>query len=248
MPATAARPASTAQADEVARFTAMAEAWWDPRGEFKPLHAINALRLAILRRHLLAYFGRDGASIRPFSGLRLLDIGCGGGLMAEPLTRLGFAVTAIDAGAENIAIARAHAESLGLAIDYRVATPEELADQPFDAVVSLEVVEHVPDIGAFLAAAGAHLRSGGFFAGATLNRTPRAYALAVVAAERLLRWLPAGTHDWRKFVRPSEFAAALRPAGIDVAALAGLSYAPMTGEWRETADLGVNYLLFGTKR
>ena len=238
----------TASPEEVARFTAMAEAWWDPIGKFKPLHRFNPVRLDFMRRHFAAHFGRDETALRPFEGLRLLDVGCGGGLLSEPLARMGFAVTAIDAGAENVAMAARHAEQAGLVIDYRVATPEALDPSlAFDVVLCMEVVEHVPDVAVFLAAAVQRLRPGGVLVGATLNRTAKCWALAVVGAEYILRWLPRGTHDWHKFVRPSEFAAMLRRCGVDVRRMAGMAYSPLTDSWRETESLDVNYMVLGVK-
>ncbi|MDA8229913.1 MAG: bifunctional 2-polyprenyl-6-hydroxyphenol methylase/3-demethylubiquinol 3-O-methyltransferase UbiG [Magnetospirillum sp.] len=238
---------ATASSDEVARFTAMAEAWWDPYGKFKPLHKFNPVRLGFMRRKLAAHFDRDPGSTTPFTGLRLLDIGCGGGLLSEPLARMGFSVTGIDAGDKNVAVARIHAEQGGLSIDYRVGGPETLNDETFDVVIAMEVVEHVPDPAHFLALASDHLRPGGAFMGATLNRTTKSYALAVMGAEYILRWLPMGTHDWHKFVKPSEFAAFLRTGGVDVREQAGMAYSPFRDEWHETGDLDVNYMVFGTK-
>ncbi len=238
----------TASPDEIARFTAMAEAWWDPTGKFKPLHRFNPVRLAFMRRHFAAHFGRDESLMRPFEGLSLLDVGCGGGLLSEPLARMGFAVTGIDAGDKNVAVARLHAEQSGVAVDYRVSTPEQLDPaQSFDVVLSMEVVEHVPDVAAFLGHATARLKPGGVFMGATLNRTAKAWALAVVGAEYVLGWLPKGTHDWQKFVRPSEFAAMLRDRGITVRRMAGMAYNPLADSWRETDNLDINYMLFGVK-
>ena len=244
-----AQQASTASPEEVARFTAMAEAWWDPLGKFKPLHRYNPVRLDVMRRYFAAHFGRDETALRPFEGLTLLDVGCGGGLLSEPLARMGFRVTGIDAGAKNIAVAALHAEQSGLFIDYRAHTPEAL--EPglvFDVVLCMEVVEHVTDIAAFLDHAAHRLKPGGLFVGATLNRTAKAYALAVIGAEYILRWLPKGTHDWHKFVRPSEFAAMLRRSDIDVHRMAGMAYSPLTDSWRETANLDVNYMVLGAKR
>lgn len=239
-------PSSTASQDEVARFTAMAEAWWDAEGKFKPLHQINPPRLEFLRDHLAAHFGRDPLAERPFEGLTLLDVGCGGGLLCEPLARLGFAVTGIDAGERNIAIARLHAQQSGQTVDYRVATPEQVGGQ-FDVVISMEVVEHVPDVGAFLAAAAARLRPGGAFAAATLNRTAKSFALAIVGAEYLLRWLPRGTHNWKKFLKPSELAAFLRQAGLSPDHFEGLRFDVLHDRWLRCPTLEVNYLVFGTK-
>ena len=238
----------TASPEEVARFTAMAEAWWDPTGKFKPLHRFNPVRLAFMRRHFAAYFGRDESLMRPFEGLTLLDVGCGGGLLSDPLARMGFTVTGLDAGDKNVTIARLHAEQSGLTIDYRATTPERLdPEMRFDVVLSMEVVEHVPDVADFLGHATARLKPGGIFMGATLNRTAKAYALAVIGAEYVLGWLPKGTHDWKKFVRPSEFAAMLRESGITVREMAGMAYNPLADDWRETRNLDVNYMLFGVK-
>ncbi len=237
---------TTASAEEVARFQAIADAWWDAEGKFKPLHQLNPPRLEFLRDIAAAHFGRDIAAPAPFAGLSLLDVGCGGGLLCEPLARLGFAVTGIDAGEKNVAVARLHAEQSGLAIDYRNATPEQLEGQ-FDVVMSMEVVEHVPDVDVFLAAAAARLKPGGLFFGATLNRTAKSYALAIIGAEYVLRWLPRGTHDWKKFLKPSEFAAALRRAGVTVAGFEGIRFDLVHDCWRRTDSLDVNYLLHGRK-
>jgi len=238
----------TASPEEIARFTAMAEAWWDPKGKFKPLHKFNPVRLAFMRRELSALFGRDPDAERPFEGLTLLDVGCGGGLLSEPLAAMGFIVTGIDAGEKNIRIASLHAEQSGAPVTYRVATPEQLdPDESFDVVLSMEVVEHVTDVALFLSAACARLKPGGVFVGATMNRTPKAWLLAVVGAEYVLRWLPRGTHDWHKFVRPSEFARLLRHAGVETRQQIGVSYQPLLDQWRETSDLEVNYLVLGVK-
>jgi 2-polyprenyl-6-hydroxyphenyl methylase / 3-demethylubiquinone-9 3-methyltransferase len=240
----------TVDRHDIDRFAAQGAGWWDPRGSFRPLHQINPLRIDFIRRELLARFGRDPRALSPFGGLSLADIGCGGGLVAEPMRRLGFAVTGIDAGAEAIAAARTHAESSGLAIDYRVADIAALArdGERFDVVLALEIVEHVADRDAFLAGLGALVKPGGALIGATLNRTPQAFALAVVGAEYLLGWLPRGTHDWRRFVRPSEFAAGLRRAGLTAQRLIGLSYDWPSGEWRQSDDLSVNYMIVAIRR
>lgn len=237
----------TASSDEVARFTAMAEAWWDPWGKFKPLHKFNPVRLGFMRRKLAEHFGRDAQAASPFEGLTLLDVGCGGGLLSEPLARMGFKVTGVDAGDKNIGVARVHAEQSGLPIDYRIGGPEDVEPNSYDVVLSMEVIEHVPDPARFIALCAGACKPGGAFMGATLNRTTKSYALAVMGAEYILRWLPAGTHDWRKFVKPSEFAAFLRAAGVEVKDLKGMAYVPFRDEWHETSDLDVNYMLFAVK-
>lgn len=244
-----ARAASTADADEVARFAAIADEWWDPAGKFRPLHQLAPVRLAFVRAHLIRRFGLDADAVRPFQGLRILDIGCGGGLVSEPLARLGAEVTAIDAAAESIAVASLHANRSGLDIDFREALPEDLAGEGlrFDVVVSLEVVEHVADLSAFLAAAAALVRPGGGMVLSTINRTPKSLALAKVMAEYVLRWVPAGTHDWRKFVKPSELARLLRDAGMELTALEGMIYDPLGDTWRLGRDLGVNYMAFAER-
>jgi 2-polyprenyl-6-hydroxyphenyl methylase / 3-demethylubiquinone-9 3-methyltransferase len=235
---------------DIDRFAAHSAGWWDPWGSFRPLHRINPARLDFIRRALITSFTRDSRALRPFEGLRLLDVGCGGGLVAEPMARLGFAVTAVDADAAAIAVARAHAVAVGLAIDYRVGAAEALAGaaECFDVVLALELVEHVADRDAFFAALGVLVKPGGAFIGATLNRTPKSFALAIVGAEYLLGWLPRGTHDWRRFVRPSEFVLGLRRVGLVATRLAGLGYDWRSRAWAETNDLGVNYMVAAVRR
>lgn len=239
----------TASPEEVARFTAMAEQWWDPHGKFKPLHDLTPPRLDFLRTHLARHFGRSLAAGKPLEGLTILDVGCGGGILSEPLRRLGAIVTGIDAGEANVQVARIHAEQEGLDIDYYQALPEELAAEGklFDAVLVMEVIEHVPDIDALLEACARMVKPGGLMFLSTVNRTLKAFALAKVAAEYVLRWLPAGTHDWNKFVKPSELAAALARQGLDMADLKGMGYNPLAGAWYLTADPEVNYLALATK-
>lgn len=251
MPATADTftSQSTIDDDEVARFSAMADEWWDPEGNFKPLHKFNPVRLGFIRDRLCTHFDRDLQSLTPLSGLTLLDVGCGGGLISEPLARMGATVTGIDASERNIGTARAHAARSGVDVDYRCTTAEDLlADgESFDIVLSLEVVEHVADVDLFLGSCAALVRDGGSTILATLNRTPKAFMMGVVGAEYIMRWLPRGTHDWRKFVRPSELAAGLRHGGIDVKDISGLSFDLLHDEWRVSTDVSVNYILFGTK-
>jgi len=240
----------TVDPEEIDRFSEQSADWWDPSGSFRPLHRINPVRIAFIRSELLAHFHRDTRSLSPFSGLSLADLGCGGGLVAEPMTRLGFRVTGLDASAGAIAAARAHAEAGGLAIDYRIGDIDRLAGtgERFDVVLGLEIVEHVADRGAFFAALGTLVKSGGVFIGATLNRTARSFALAIVGAEYVLGWLPRGTHEWRRFVRPSEFVLGLRCAGLATIRLAGLSYDWRQGSWNQSKDLSVNYLLMAVRR
>jgi 2-polyprenyl-6-hydroxyphenyl methylase/3-demethylubiquinone-9 3-methyltransferase len=235
---------------EIARFAAMADEWWDPTGKFKPLHKFNPVRLAYIRDRLALHFGRDPLSAKPLAGLRLLDIGCGGGLVAEPMARLGADVVAIDASAKNIGIASNHAERMGLSIDYRHATAEDLvaAGEKFDAVLSLEVVEHVADVAGFLGNCGTLVRAGGALVVATLNRTPKAFLLAIVGAEYVLRWLPRGTHDWQKFLKPSEVAALLRENGLTLGGISGARLNPLIRQLKpHPTDTSINYLLWANK-
>ncbi len=240
---------TTVDPAEIEKFRRMAEEWWDPRGKFRPLHRFNPVRLQFLKDRLCRHFGRDAQAGRPLSGLRLLDIGSGGGLVAEPLTRLGAEVVGIDATARNVEVARLHAAEGGLRIDYRHAAAEELAEagESFDAVLALEIVEHVASLEAFVAAASRMVKPGGLLVVATLNRTLKAFGLAIVGAEYVLGWLPKGTHDWRKFVRPSELEAAIRASGLSLAETTGVSYNPLLDRWSLGSDLDVNYLAVATK-
>ncbi len=243
-------PKATVDPEEIERFAAQADSWWDPEGGFRPLHRLNPTRLGFIRQHLVAHFGRSATSLRPFDGLTLLDIGCGGGLIAEPMARLGFAVTGIDAAAEAIAVARAHAEGAGLSIDYRTASAESVADRGrrFDVVLALEIIEHVADPAVLLGCIGVLVKQGGAFIGATLNRTARSFAMAIIGAEYLLGWLPRGTHDWRKFMRPSEFVLGLRRNGLHPTDLAGISYDLVRGEWSLSRDLDVNFMVMAKRQ
>lgn len=239
----------TIDREEVERFARIARAWWEPEGEFRPLHKLNPVRLGFIRDRLARHFGRDPRALRPFAGLRLLDIGCGGGLVSEPLARLGFAVTGIDAGEEMLEVARGHAAESGVAVDYRRTTAEDLAaaGERFDAVLALEVVEHVASPELFLTAAAELVRPGGALVAATLNRTPKSFLFAILGAEYLLRWLPRGTHQWDKFLRPSELVAGLRAGGLETREVSGLAYNPLADRWSLSRDLDVNYLLFAIK-
>ena len=229
---------------EIAKFRAMADAWWDPAGKFRPLHRLNPVRIAYVRDQALRRFGRDPKAARPLAGLCLLDIGCGGGLLAEPMARLGATVVGIDAAERNIEIAREHARASRLAIDYRTATAEALAaaGERFDLVLNMEVIEHVAEPATFLATSLRLLAPGGLMVLATLNRTAKSFALAIVGAEYVLGWLPRGTHDWRRFLRPSELARMLRPEGAAIVDLVGVAYSPIADEWRLGRDLDVNYM------
>jgi 2-polyprenyl-6-hydroxyphenyl methylase/3-demethylubiquinone-9 3-methyltransferase len=242
-------PRSTVDAAEVARFSALAAEWWNPAGKFKPLHRFNPVRVGFLRDRLADHFGRAPLAERPLADLSILDVGCGGGLLAEPLTRLGARVTGIDASGPGLMAARLHAEQMGLAIDYRESTVEKLADTgaQYDAVLNMEVIEHVADRAAFLAASAAVLKPGGLTVVATLNRTAKAYALAIVGAEYVLGWLPRGTHDWAKFVRPDELRAELTAAGLTPQETTGVVYSPLADRWSLSSDAGVNYMIAATK-
>ena len=239
------RHAPSVDPAEVARFDALATEWWDAKGKFAPLHRFNPARLTFLKDALLRHFQRDERFAQPFAGLTLLDVGCGGGLVAEPVSRLGATVTGIDAGTATIEAARRHAQSMGLAINYRTATVEELADEErrFDVVLALEVIEHVVAPEAFLKACQRLLKPGGVIAVATLNRTARSFLLAIVGAEYLLRWLPPGTHNWNHFVRPQELDGMLKAAGLSITARTGISYNPLSDRWSLSADTSVNYIV-----
>jgi 2-polyprenyl-6-hydroxyphenyl methylase/3-demethylubiquinone-9 3-methyltransferase len=234
---------------EIARFSAIADEWWDPNGKFAPLHRFNPVRLDFIREQALARFGREGAAKSPFKGLKLLDIGCGGGLLSEPMTRLGFAVTGIDASERNVAVARAHAKGL-LKIDYRCATAEAmLAEGPgaFDVILNMEVVEHVADAGQYLRDCARLVAPGGMMIVATLNRTLKALALAKIGAEYILRWLPPETHDWRKFVTPEEIRGHLAAEPVAVDGPFGVVFSPLSGRWRRSEDADVNYMMVVTR-
>ena len=239
----------TIDPDEIARFSALAAEWWDPTGKFKPLHRLNPVRLAYIRDNLCARFDRDNRSLRSLEGLKILDIGCGGGLVAEPLCRLGAQVTGIDASEKNIATASVHADEAELVIDYRATTAEDLAKEAteFDAVIALEIVEHVVQVPLFLSSCAALTRPGGALIMSTLNRTAKSYLMAIVGAEYILGWLPRGTHQWDKFLRPSELAEGIATAGLSVTDLTGVAYNPLKDEWHPSRDMSVNYMLYAEK-
>ena len=238
-------PQSTVDPAEVAKFEAMAAEWWDPNGKFKPLHMLNPCRLDYICAQIAGEFGRDLAAPAPFAGLRILDIGCGGGLLSEPMARRGATVVGADAAERNIPVARIHAEQSGLAIDYRHTTAEALAEagEAFDVVLNMEVVEHVADPLSYLQACRALLKPGGLHICSTINRNPKSYAMAIVGAEMVMRWLPRGTHDWAKFITPDELCDLLRQAGLDPVDRKGFVFNPLSWQWRlSDRDLSVNYV------
>lgn len=241
---------TTIDDDEVARFNAMAEEWWDPAGKFKPLHKFNPVRLAYIREHVLSHFKLDGTKRHPFDGLKFLDIGCGGGLLCEPMTRLGAAVTGADASEKNIRIAATHAEQAGLAIDYRATTSETMAaaGEQFDVVLNMEVVEHVADVPLYLKSCADLVKPGGIMFVATINRTAKAFALAIVGAEYVMRWLPRGTHSYDKFLTPEEISSQLKRNGMRIKDKCGVSFSPLQDQWRKSRDMSVNYMLLAEKQ
>jgi 2-polyprenyl-6-hydroxyphenyl methylase/3-demethylubiquinone-9 3-methyltransferase len=246
----ATQQSSSVDAQDVERFSRIAAEWWDPKGKFAPLHRFNPVRLGFIREAALRQFGGDAAVVRPFESLRLLDIGCGGGLLCEPMRRLGFEVTGVDASERNIGVATAHAADQGLQIDYRCGTAEGLlasGEPPFDVVLNMEVVEHTADPAAFLRDTSRLLKPGGLMVVATLNRTLKSLALAKVGAEYVLGWLPRGTHDWRKFIRPDEVRLFLSPEPVAVEGPFGVVFEPLGNRWRESADASVNYMMLVKK-
>lgn len=236
---------------EVAKFEAMAAEWWNPEGKFKPLHMLNPCRLDYITGQIAAEFGRDMKAAKPFAGLRILDIGCGGGLLSEPMARLGATVVGADAAARNIPVARLHAEQSGLEIDYRHTTAEDLAaaGEQFDVVLNMEVVEHVADPLAYLTACQQLLKKGGLMIASTLNRNPKSYLFAIIGAEQVMRWLPKGTHDWKKFITPDELYDLIRKAGLDPVDRKGMVFNFAGWSWSLSArDLSVNYVTASVKR
>lgn len=240
---------STIDSGEVERFSALAAEWWNPNGKFRPLHKFNPVRLSYIRDRIAERFGRDPHAARPFEGLRILDIGCGGGLLCEPMARLGAQVVGADASATNIEVAKLHAAESGVGIDYRATTAEDLADagEKFDVVLNMEVVEHVSDIGLFINKCGDMVKPGGIMFVATINRTLKALGLAIIGAEYVLRWLPRGTHQFGKLVRPDELESALAAAGLGVIDRTGVVYNPLADRWQKSKDMDVNYMVLAER-
>jgi len=237
--------------EEIAHFSALAARWWDPDGPFKPLHNLNPVRIGYARDSLCRHFGRTIDDPAPLDGLRILDIGCGGGLLSEPLTRLGARVVGADAAEKNIQVARIHARETGLTIDYRAVTAEQLAaaGEKFDAIVNMEVIEHVADIPSFLTACNQLLERDGVMVMSTLNRTMKSWVMAIAGAEYILRWLPSGTHNWHRFLKPSELVRLLTDGNFAVTELKGMVYHPFSGDWSlHDTDFSVNYLALARKR
>ena len=235
---------------EIAKFTAMAAEWWDPNGKFKPLHMLNPCRLDYITSQIAGEFDRDLTQPLPFAGLRILDIGCGGGLLCEPMARLGATVVGVDAAERNIPVAQAHAAQSGLEIDYRFDTAENLAanGEQFDVVMNMEVVEHVSDPLAYLTACQQLLRPGGLMVCSTINRNPKSFAVAILGAEWVMRWLPKGTHEWHKFITPDELFDLIRNAGLDPVDRKGFVFNPIAWTWRlSDRDLSVNYVTASVK-
>ena len=236
---------------EIAKFEAMATEWWDPNGKFKPLHMLNPTRLDYITSQIAAEFGRDLTTPLPFAGLRLLDIGCGGGLLSEPMARLGAEVVGADAAPRNIPVAQIHAQKSGLTIDYRHTTAEALAaaGEQFDVVLNMEVVEHVADPLAYLTACQQLLKPGGLMICSTINRNPKSFLMAIIGAEYVMRWLPKGTHEWAKFITPDELYDLIRKAGLDPVDRKGFVFNKLTWSWSISArDLSVNYVTASLKR
>jgi 2-polyprenyl-6-hydroxyphenyl methylase/3-demethylubiquinone-9 3-methyltransferase len=242
----AATPEKTTVDDrEIAHFSAIADEWWAPGGKFAPLHRLNPIRIGFIKDEAGKRFARDSNSAKALEGLRVLDIGCGGGLLSEPMARLGAEIVGADASATNIAVASLHATEAGLAIDYRATTAEALAEagETFDIVLAMEIVEHVADLDLFIAETARMVRPGGLMVLSTINRTPKAWLLAIMGAEYILRWLPRGTHSYEKLVKPKELATALTEAGLEMSAEAGVVYDPLRDQWKVSPDMDVNYMI-----
>lgn len=245
------RVATSASIDpaEIAKFSAMADAWWDPAGKFAPLHKFNPVRLAYIRETAAAHFGRDAKSLKPFEGLKLLDIGCGGGLLSEPMARLGFSVLGVDAAEKNVKTAAAHSAGQNLDLSYRCTTAEQLAleDARFDVILNMEVVEHVADLHEYLGACAQLIAPGGIMFVATINKTLKSLALAKIGAEYVLGWVPKGTHDWNRFVAPALLRAILEDDGLKILKTQGVAFDPLSWNWRLSNDIDVNYMMVASR-
>lgn len=242
---------TTIDPTEVAKFEAMATEWWDPNGKFKPLHILNPCRLDYITNQIAAEFNCDLTKPEPFKNLRILDIGCGGGLLSEPMARLGAKVVGADAAPSNIPVAQIHAKQSGLTIDYRHTTAEDLsaAGEQFDVVLNMEVIEHISEPVAYLSACHDLLKQGGLMICSTINRNPKSFIMAIVGAEWVMRWLPKGTHDWSKFITPEELYTLLRNAGFDLVDRKGMIFNPVTWSWSLSAhDLSCNYITTSLRR
>lgn len=245
MTKTASRGSPSVDPAEVAKFSAMAAEWWDPNGKFRPLHRFNPVRLGFLRDTAVRHWKRDARALKPFGGLKLLDIGCGGGLLSEPLARMGFDVLGADASEENVKMAAAHAAGAPLKLRYRAGSAEALAEEGarFDFVIAMEVAEHVADVGVFIEACATLVSPGGLLVVATINRTLKSLALAKIGAEYVLRWLPVGTHDWDRFITPAELQRHLEAAGLSVLDIQGVRFDPLRWDWQLARDTEVNYMM-----
>lgn len=234
---------------EVDRFTAMAAEWWNPSGKFKPLHKFNPVRIRYIRDKAAAHLGRDANSHKPLEGLRVLDIGCGGGLLSEPMARMGATVIGADASERNIGIASTHAAQTGVTVDYRAVTAEQLASEgeKFDIILNMEVVEHVADVDFFITTCASMVKPGGMMFVATINRTMKAMALAIIGAEHVLRWLPKGTHQYEKLVRPEELEKPLTASGMQIDERTGVFFNPLMNQWNLSKDMDVNYMMLATR-
>ncbi|WP_273718958.1 MULTISPECIES: bifunctional 2-polyprenyl-6-hydroxyphenol methylase/3-demethylubiquinol 3-O-methyltransferase UbiG [Bartonella] len=240
---------TTVDQSELDHFSRIATEWWNPQGKFRPLHQFNPTRLAYIREKICLEFNRDPVSLTPFDNLKILDIGCGGGLLCEPMARLGATVVGVDAAQTNIEVAKIHAAQSNLSIDYRTTTAEALANEgeKFDIILNMEVVEHVADVNLFIKATAKMLKPQGLMFVATLNRTWKAWGLAIVGAEYILRWLPKGTHDYKKFLKPRELKNFLSKNALTVIDEIGITYNPLNDSWNRSKDMDVNYLLLAKR-
>ena len=241
--------ATTIDDAEVARFSAIAAEWWSPTGKFRPLHKFNPVRLAYIKEQVCQHFKLDPSKPKPFKGLRILDIGCGGGLLCEPMSRLGAEIVGADASETNIEVAKIHAEQTGVTVDYRATTSEALAaeGEQFDIILNMEVVEHVADVDLFMASCCEMVKPSGLMFIATINRTAKARMLAIFMAEKVLRWLPVGTHEFEKLVKPEELEEAFTKGGMSLLDESGVTYNPVLDRWSKSKDMDVNYMMLATK-